>query len=84
MGTLFDQPPRKTHDYDPELWLARINRLAGAAGMTVTEVCRALEVAELRRRNDLQASDNDIRDEQQAGFGELLQELTRALGREAA
>jgi hypothetical protein len=76
MGTLFDQSERKPASVDLEEFLSYAARMAGEYDVTIDVVVRAKTALELQRRNELYLMNGDIKDEQLAGFGELLKDLT--------
>ena len=47
--------------------------------ISTNEVIHAVEVLELRRKNDLYVANGDTFDEQMAGLGNLLQDLNNIL-----
>jgi len=82
MGTLFDQPPRKhfrISDDELEGWVSIALKLASEYEIGVADVIAAKAALEAERRNDLYAHNGDIFDEQIAGIGDLLQDLTRVI-----
>lgn len=79
MGTLKNQPPRDTHSvlFEPTIstFIEMVKRVSVTHKLTIDQVLRIIEIMELDRKNNLTASDNDIKDEQLAGFGELIEKL---------
>jgi hypothetical protein len=83
MGTLFDQPERNYRTVESSnltAFLRDASEVAKKLGVTVPDVIAAAHVLEIRRRNDLYVANGDVFDEQVAGLGHLLQEITSALG----
>jgi hypothetical protein len=82
MGTLFEQLPRKDRKVshsDLDAFLREAVSLSKIHNITVTEVIAAKKALELERRNDLYLANGNIFDEQIAGIGELLQQLSYAV-----
>ncbi len=82
MGTLFNQPERKWYTVTHEqlaIEIERVARLAKAANIAPSEVIELTKVLEYRRRTDLMVHDQDAKDEQLAGFGDILKELITAI-----
>lgn len=82
MGTLFNQSARDSRSVsmsEVDGFLADAVALAKKHSLTVSEVIAARDVLERRRQNDLYTANGDAFDEQMAGFGELLQQLTAAV-----
>ena len=78
MGTLFEQRPRDYYHIgskDIKDFLDEVVDIASDHELPVHDVIYAIEVLELRRKNNLYAWNGDAFDEQMAGFGELFQEL---------
>ena len=57
-----------------------VKELAKKHKMTETEILNGLKVLELKRKNDLFVANGDIHDEQIAGIGKELQEISSSLG----
>ncbi|WP_175805384.1 hypothetical protein [Burkholderia ambifaria] len=82
MGTLFDQQERSYHTVsfgDVDSYLEGAKALAKKHGVSTSDVIAAAKVLELKRQNDFAVRDGDAKDEQLAGFGKLLIDLTEAL-----
>jgi hypothetical protein len=82
MGTLFSQAPRKylaVSREDVDFFLSDAGELAKKHKLTVADVIAARAVLETARASDLAVRNGDAFDEQVAGFGELVQELTEAI-----
>jgi hypothetical protein len=82
MGTLFAQDPRNSHavgQKDLDSFLTGAVTLAKKHKIPLTRVIEAKDALERERANDLSYANGDIFDEQMAGFGELLRELTSAV-----
>lgn len=79
MGTLFNQLPRMHHNNSVELNAFEIGKsvklIQKDLGITFTQ---ALELYKL----SYQVHNDDIKDEQLAGFGKLIQELIEVLDKE--
>lgn len=80
MGTLFDQSPRKYWNSsslkdDVIYYLEEMQLASDETGETIENCLKAAEIMELSRRNNIFVADGDAKDEQLAGFGNLLQEL---------
>jgi hypothetical protein len=79
MGTLFNQVRRddyKVYPKDVENFIADYLEPAGIAPpTTLAEYQMVMQMLEARRQGNILVNDNDVRDEQLAGFGELLQTL---------
>lgn len=83
MGTLFNQPERKSYRIDEnrlEDFMSLIYLIMKKYDTNLENAIKIIEVYEFRRRNELMLSDSDIKDEQLAGFGELFQQLIEAVG----
>jgi hypothetical protein len=76
MGTLFNQLPRMDHSMSVELNAIKIGKsvkeIQADLGITFNQ---ALELYKL----SYQVHNDDIKDEQLAGFGKLIQDLTEVL-----
>jgi len=84
MGTLFEQQPRQTavkyfSPKDSIDWCRWIDKQAIELGWEVSDVLKAFEIAEMEKANALALRDGDAKDEQLAGFGEILQNLVCAI-----
>jgi hypothetical protein len=82
MGTLFNQSPRNYREYNEnkiEEFLETVLSLSQKYKIPTNEVIHAVEVLEIRRRNDLYVANGDTFDEQMAGLGNLLQDLNNVL-----
>jgi len=81
MGTLFDQPIREPHfaDENMEGHITWLKKKAKKHGITYAEAVATFDTLERQRTNNLQKADNDIKDEQLAGFGSLLNEIADSL-----
>lgn len=78
MGTLFDQPQRKflsVHRDDIKSTAEMVVKLAKETGLSPSDVIAVMRVLEMSRASDLYTINNDVRDEQLAGFGEILLRL---------
>lgn len=78
MGTLFNQQPRKYHhtqDYDIDIICTEIMHIKSTYGMSHNEAIDVLRIAENRRTSNIFVANGDIKDEQLAGFGELIKEF---------
>jgi hypothetical protein len=82
MGTLFDQPVRKdlkVSDSSMYDLLSAVKRHASEHDLTVDQVLQAYKIKELERNNNLIVSNGNIYDEQIAGIGEILREMSGSL-----
>jgi len=82
MGTLKEQPVRRTLNISKEQHVRFVEEIASVAsetGISIENVLKAREIMELSRRNDLFVANGDIHDEQMSGFGDLLENLTQAV-----
>ncbi|MEI6328218.1 MAG: hypothetical protein WCP16_03225 [Pseudanabaena sp. ELA645] len=82
MGTLFNQSPRNYREYNEneiQEFLETILKLSQKYKIPTNEVIHAVEVLEIRRKNDLYVANGDIFDEQMAGLGNLLQDLNNKI-----
>jgi hypothetical protein len=82
MGTLFSQKERDFRIVSPNDVVAFLNnasKVAKKCNVSVAEVIEAAKVLEMERRNSLYVANGDTLDEQLAGFGELIQELTSTI-----
>jgi len=83
MPTLFSQPPRGDCRNVQQDWDAvavdrfeRLKKLHGFDDRTTLELMR---LADAHRQHEYRVSDLDAKDEQLAGFGELLAELIEVI-----
>lgn len=82
MGTLLNQPPRKSFKFDDitmDDLIVDIRKIEKEMNISTESAIKLMEVFELRRQNNLQFVDNDIKDEQLSGFGEVLLRIASAL-----
>lgn len=82
MGTLLNQPPRKSYsmnDNSMHDFLLDIKKIAIEMDVSFEIALKIVEIYELRRKNDLNYSDFNIKDEQLSGFGALLQALINVI-----
>ncbi len=86
MGTLFEQSPRtlehvKIEDiyYFIEEFKRYLKKL-DKNDIILSDFIQIHKVLEYKRRTDILVNDGDAKDEQLAGFGELLQELNQNIG----
>lgn len=82
MGTLFSQPerdPRYVGIQEIDDFLADAAELAAKHRIGIADVIAAKHALELQRQNTLAVKGGDALDEQLAGFGELVRELTAAI-----
>lgn len=69
MGTLFKQEPRMEYFFDYAVkHLDTVKNLAKEHNLTIEETCRILELS-------MKIDDYDRKDEQLAGFGNLMKQL---------
>lgn len=82
MGTLLEQRIRYevTPDTDPEDVMERVKNLMERHELSFEQAMLVLEEAREDTWRNFQEHDLDAKDEQLAGFGELLQELIRVVG----
>jgi len=82
MGTLFQQPIRNRHRVEHEEFIYVIEyyqRVSKQTGVSLEQVIQIAQLETANRAIEVQVSDNDIKDEQLAGFGELIQHLASAI-----
>lgn len=82
MGTLFDQPVRKNLKIsDSSIYdlLSAVKQHASEHELTIDQVLQAYKIKELERKNDLLVNNGNIYDEQMAGLGGILQEISNSL-----
>jgi hypothetical protein len=82
MGTLFNQPPRDYRGYDRKNALnliEEIREVADQAGIEFSEALRIYELLEKSRSTDVYVDNGNIFDEQMAGIGELLKEISESI-----
>jgi hypothetical protein len=78
MATLFSQPPRnyyKVSFKEVNVFIEGVLETATETGVQPEFVLRVFELCELQRTNNLKAWDGDAKDEQLAGFGEILRDF---------
>ena len=85
MGTLLEQPPRgeclrylSTSSQTID-WCKWVQTQAENLGWEISDVLKAFEINQLEIANTLALRDGDAKDEQLAGFGEILQNLVNVL-----
>ena len=87
MGTLFDQSPRNCHQVD-KVDVVRLvetyDEVARHYGIPFDSVIKVAELLQRTRELDLRVADNDAKDEQLGGFGEILQEYLHSLSLKGA
>ncbi len=81
MGTLFNQQPRNFYLVDEEKEMEFVISLSNKFKISISETIQILEYLEKRRTNNLMAADCDIKDEQLAGFGELIKQFNTNIER---
>jgi hypothetical protein len=82
MGTLMDQKPRvflRVCEEDIIRFIENCNEIGRATGSSREQVFEAVRILEMRRKNDLYVNSGDVFDEQMAGFGELVTDLSEKL-----
>ena len=84
MGTLFEQPVRRTLDVNSVDIENFINQISGYSfspdhSISISEMIKIVEVLEYRRRTDVMIENGNIFDEQIAGIGELLKSIADSL-----
>ena len=82
MGTLKDQPVRKSHHVTRESVEQLVEEISDISNKTYHDfesVLRVYELLETRRRNDLIKDNGDIHDEQMAGIGDELAKISGAI-----
>ncbi|OAI63965.1 hypothetical protein RSP795_06525 [Ralstonia solanacearum] len=83
MGTLYDQEPRDHRRValdDLDSFLSAANELAKQHKISVADVIAAKAALEAARASDLYVRNGDVFDEQMMGVGQLLQDLSDAIG----
>ena len=82
MGTLFNQKEREHEEVTEEnleSFLGTAARLAKKHKVSISDVIATKHALELERQNKLAVRSGDTLDEQLAGLGELVQDLTSAV-----
>ena len=77
MGTLFDQAPRKRFYFDYKEVLLMTELIKGVmkeSGFEFDQVMRVYEYMQKDRELNISIDGGDTRDEQLAGFGQMLRE----------
>ena len=72
MWTLFNQQPRKNHNYDLYEEIEEFKHIAEKNKISYSELLETIKILELRRKNDLYIDNWDILDEQLGWFWEIL------------
>jgi hypothetical protein len=78
MGTLFNQSIRQAHSISQIELERRVDvyeSIIKKRDITMSELIELNKALEMERANDLRVNDGDAKDEQLAGFGELMQEF---------
>lgn len=82
MGILGNQQDRSTFAYSEGSVIDLLNEIKNVArstGLSADQVLKAYEIKEYERRTNAYIENGDYTDEQMGGFGELLEEIKRAL-----
>lgn len=82
MGTLKNQPVRKSYEVTSEQVISLLEEVKSISVKTRIEIPSVLEayrILELRRKNWLYESNGDIHDEQMSGFGEIMEQMASSL-----
>ena len=82
MGTLFKQPTRNYHDIELRDLVNQIKTIKTAANEenVSTELATRIYATMVKERAlNITVSDHDVKDEQLAGFGEILKQLVDAI-----
>ena len=82
MGTLFNQRVRESYEVDYEdvrHALRNAREISKGMHISIGDVIRMYRVLEMKRANNLKVWDGGAKDEQLAGFGEILNRLTESL-----
>ncbi|MFV0376874.1 MAG: hypothetical protein ACK5JD_06170 [Mangrovibacterium sp.] len=79
MGTLFNQHPRNYHLVEEADEIKNVVELASKFKLSIADTILILEYTEKKRTNNIRVADGDIKDEQLAGFGELIQDFNANL-----
>ena len=83
MGTLYNQSARSYHEIDFDRHVKsdceEIQRIADETGMSVADVIEVYKASMQSRLINCYVDNNDRRDEQLAGFGELFKSLNEKL-----
>ena len=82
MGILGNQQDRSTFAYSEGSVIDLLNEIKNVArstGLSADQVLKAYEIKEYERRTNAYIENGDFIDEQMGGFGELLEEIKRAL-----
>ena len=78
MGTLFSQQPRNYFDVsfkEVKMFIEELLETAQETGVSSEFVLRVFELHEHKRANNIKVWDGDAKDEQLAGFGEILRDF---------
>ena len=78
MATLFSQPPRNDYEVsfkEVKVFIEQVLEIGKETEVQPEFVLRVFELCELKRTNNLKAWDGDAKDEQLAGFGEILRDF---------
>ena len=82
MGILGNQQDRSTFAYSEGSVIDLLNEIKNVArstGLSADQVLKAYEIKEYERRTNAYIENGDFTDEQMGGFGELLEEIKRAV-----
>jgi hypothetical protein len=82
MGTLKNQPPRRSHCINYEVltsYLNEIQQISSTNRLSVADAIAVTHVLEMRRANTLFVNNGQAFDEQIAGIGELLRIISKAV-----
>lgn len=79
MGTLFNQKPREAFHQSIVNELEILEDLSSKYKVSMRDLIALISALEARRANDLKVYDGDVKDEQLAGFGDILNEFLAVL-----
>ena len=80
MGTLYDQPSRGNHDgaNQSEL-LSTLKMLMDEHDMSMDNAIEFMKVLEMNRQNNLYRNNGDAWDEQIAGIGKIMENISASI-----
>lgn len=79
MGSFGNQGIRNLQIQDYDVWIQDLKRTATRNNISLDQAIRVAELAERHRATSAAVLDGDYRDEQAAGFGEMLNHLNDLL-----
>jgi len=82
MGTLLNQPVRKSNsiqDHHIHNAIADIRKIEKEGDFDTNQAIKVYETLVLERKNDLYQANGDVHDEQLAGIGEILTDISKSI-----